>query len=419
MSLKNYFKVSAVNKAYRALDNYTAVRLRRWLRTGPPDPRLFSLVRVGRENPGLARHYLWDSNPMLTESSALWLHLGCGVTVLEGFVNLDVVPQDPRVIRWNLLDLWPEELEQKVEGVFSEDCLEHFFHAEQTYILCNINRALKSGGVARILMPSVARLFESYCTNSAIGGLLAGPYGVETTGDAINYGMRFTGHRWLHDQQSLARMATLCGFDATATSCASSGLEKFNGLNLRDESNSASFANDLHKTRHISRVLASPASVNGATKVEDLAADAALFVATSQRPVVEYSLPQSVASSSVACINFRSSNLSSFDWGLKTLVIDEINGVMPWYFDETLKSQPCMNLITKSQLKLPETGSDLLPRIDGQTGRGKSIAPAVLSGDRDFSTLKFSPAANSGEYFTLGCVEVFVLEPASTASNSN
>jgi hypothetical protein len=44
-----------------------------------------------------------------------------------------------------------------------------------------------------------------------------------------------------------------------------------------------------------------------------------------------------------------------------------------------------MNLVTKNQLRL------------------------VLGDAKDFGKLTFSPAARPGEYFTLGCAEVFTL----------
>ena len=205
------------------------------IRSTEETSRHFSLTALEKENPGLANQFLWGYNPMLTERGELWLHLGCGVRVFEGFVNLDIAPQDLRVIKWNISDLWPEELEGKIEGCFSEDCLEHFFYAEQVYILCNINRALKLGCTARILMPSLARLIESYSAlDHAERDFLHPTYGVGTGADIFNYGVRFTGHRWLHDTHSLRHMAALCGFDATPTGCATSSVAKFNELNLRD-----------------------------------------------------------------------------------------------------------------------------------------------------------------------------------------
>jgi hypothetical protein len=341
----------------------------------------FSLLRLRYENPGLAAQFLWDTNPAIAAQPDPWLHLGCGARVLEGFVNLDVCPQDGRVIRWDLLDLWPNDLEQCFAGAFSEDCFEHFYHGEQVYILCNINRALRTNGVARILMPSITRLFELYS-----GGFQHGTYAMETFADNFNYGMRFTGHRWLHDVQSIGQMSAACGFDMTVTDCASSGVAKFNALNLRDESNSASFANDLTKARHISRVLIAPSSVNGAEKVEDIAADTALFVATVERPAVEFALPKMIGSETVACINVRSSGLSAFDWGLTTLILDEHNCRNPWHFDETMRSHSSMNVITGGQIRL------------------------TLGGDKEFSHLTFSPAAGTGEYFALGTAEIFLLD---------
>src|SRR5450759_2272116 len=103
--------------------------LKSFMRAAPGREALqaFSLARLGRENPGLARHYLWDRNPMPAERGALWLHFGCGERVLDGFVNLDFIPHDERVTAWNLLDLWPEKLADRVEGVFFRRHARTFF----------------------------------------------------------------------------------------------------------------------------------------------------------------------------------------------------------------------------------------------------------------------------------------------------
>ena len=130
----------------------------------------FSVAALSQQNPTLAGHYLWTNTPMPAYTDELWLHVGCGVRVFDGFVNIDLCPQDDRVVKWNLLDLWPEEMEKNVAGMFSECCLEHFFQVEQTYILCNLNRAMKSEAVGRILMPSLSLLIKSY------GTYVAGPH---------------------------------------------------------------------------------------------------------------------------------------------------------------------------------------------------------------------------------------------------
>jgi len=351
-------------------------------------PSEFSLTRLARQNPGLAGHYLWSTNVAPVAATPFFLQLGCGERVLDGFVNLDFIPHDERVFAWNLLDLWPDEWTAVAEGVFSEDVLEHFFHAEQAYILCNANRVLKAGGVARTLMPSLPRLVEygaSYKPEP--DEFLRKMFGVETGADALNMGLRFSGHRWLHSPESLARMAAMCGFDVVPTTCAVSTVEKFNGINLRDENDSLSFANDLRKARSIARTLLTPQTIVGASLVEDLADGVRLYVATAARPTVEYVLPGRVESDAVACLNIRSSNLSSFfEHSLKSLIIDDVRRDNPWYFDETLKSRPCMNLVTRNQLSL------------------------VLGEAKEFSRLLFSPAAKTGEYFALGCAEVFALE---------
>lgn len=346
-----------------------------------------SLRKLALHAPGLAGRFLWGTNDAPASPVPLFLHLGCGANVIDGFVNLDFIPHDARVHAFELLDHWPRAWEGQAEGVFAEDTLEHFFHGEQAYILCNANLVLRPGGVARILMPSYPRLAEYGRTFRPVASdAMHAEFGVDTGADAVNMGMRFSGHRWLHSEESLTALADMCGFAAEPTSCSASSVPQFNSINLRNEADSLSFAADLRKLRPVGRLRLEPAAVVNASRVEDLADGAALYRSDAVRPMAVYTLPGPVAAADCACINVRSANLSSFhEHNQKWLVLDEARRDDQWHYDETLKSRPCMNIVTRNQLGL------------------------LLAGATAFSRLVFSPAAGVGEYFTLGCAEVYVL----------
>ncbi|MFO1305835.1 MAG: hypothetical protein U1F54_19095 [Burkholderiales bacterium] len=347
----------------------------------------FSMRALAATNPRLAAHYTWNTNPEPPVPPPFYVQIGPGERVLDGFLNLDFIPHDERVHAWDLLDLWPASWSGVAEGVFSEDVLEHFFHGEQAYILCNVNRALRGHGVARALMPSLSRLVDySAAYSPAARDAMYTAFGVDTGGDALNMGMRFSGHRWLHTQQSLARLAQMCGFDAEPTTCAHSSVEKFVGINLRSEADSLSFANDLRKVRHVERTILAPASIDGATHVEEVSDGMHLFLSARDHPTVRYVLPRAVDAASFACLNVRSTNLSSFlEHSLKWLAVNEARREHPWHFDETQKSRPCMNIVTRNQLR------------------------AIGDGVEAVASFTFSPAARAGELFVIGCAEVFEL----------
>lgn len=350
-----------------------------------PRPRRFLLSQLLADEPGLAGAFTWRANRLPAAlPDPLWLHFGCGENVLDGFVNLDFLPHDARVAEWDLLDPWPAPWPRPASGAISEDTLEHFFLAEQLYILCELNAALAPGAVARTLMPSYARLVE-YCRGFSPrpGEFLHATFGVETEADAVNAGMRFSGHRWLHDDASLAHLARLAGFEAVKTSCAESTVPFLSGRNLRAEEGSAAFAHDLVKREPVARTTLAPGELRGIEVVETLGEAIAFGEVREAGARVRWRLAQPVPAGEIACVNARGANLSSFrEHSLKRLVFRGPWGEGAWALDETLKSKACMNLAMPAALALACGGADrVIEEIalePGRPGDRLTIGPLEL-----------------------------------------
>src|SRR5579864_5674354 len=82
------------------------------------------------------------------------LHLGCGTTPLDGWINIDV---DPNLFHadliWDLTQGLPFE-DKSCALVHSEHVLEHFPLEAGINLLRECRRVLQPGGVLRVGMPS-------------------------------------------------------------------------------------------------------------------------------------------------------------------------------------------------------------------------------------------------------------------------
>ncbi len=92
--------------------------------------------------------------------SPLYLNLGCGKDIRDGFLNIDIYSDDERVIAMDIraLDL-PDNC---ADGILASDVLEHFSHRETTSILSEWARVLKPGGELVIRCPSLRLQCKAY-----------------------------------------------------------------------------------------------------------------------------------------------------------------------------------------------------------------------------------------------------------------
>lgn len=103
---------------------------------------------------------MWYARRFARRNSELRLHLGCGATRLEGWLNVDMLGSRANLfwdLRWRLP--FPDG---SVTAIFHEHMLEHLPLAEAFTFLQRCHQLLKPGGVLRIGVPDFGRYAASY-----------------------------------------------------------------------------------------------------------------------------------------------------------------------------------------------------------------------------------------------------------------
>ncbi|MEQ8188877.1 MAG: glycosyltransferase, partial [Candidatus Eremiobacterota bacterium] len=92
--------------------------------------------------------------------SPLYLNLGCGKDIRDGFVNIDLFSDDSRVVGMDVRKLYlPDNC---ADGILASDILEHFSHRETGIILREWARVLKPGGELFLRCPSLYLQLKAY-----------------------------------------------------------------------------------------------------------------------------------------------------------------------------------------------------------------------------------------------------------------
>ena len=173
------------------------------------------------------------------------LHLGCGSKKLEGWVNIDSVPDYSPDLVHNLRNRLPYE-NNSVDEVLAEDILEHFDKYERYFIFFDWIRVLKLNGTITVQVPNFRAVLFKGAVKSILGRttniLIDFIYG-ETMFNSKYYTGHYGIHKFAYTWNSLTNFMTSFGLTVYE--------RKKSGNNLRFTASkrlAVSFANVLEKT---------------------------------------------------------------------------------------------------------------------------------------------------------------------------
>lgn len=145
------------------------------------------------------------------------LHIGCGLNLLDGWLNTDIKSNNINVMFMDARSTFPIP-SQSFDYVFSEHLFEHLTYKEAKNMLNECYRILKPNGIIRIATPDIKFLIDLYLNpqkeinksyiefDSKRSGLP--PYPIF----AINRFHTTWGHKIIYDQESLIMMLESSGF---------------------------------------------------------------------------------------------------------------------------------------------------------------------------------------------------------------
>ena len=148
------------------------------------------------------------------------VNVACGPFPLPDFLNVDLYRLAPGVIEWDCR--WSLPLgDGAAAGIRAEHFFEHLERREEVpAFLADCRRALRPGGVLRIVVPDAGRYAEAYAKgpNDLSGYLELAvpqpfPEDLPTRMDVVNHTFhQWHEHRWGYDAESLCRALTEAGF---------------------------------------------------------------------------------------------------------------------------------------------------------------------------------------------------------------
>ena len=180
--------------------------------------------------------HMWNEDTIAQLATLDKLNVGCGKTVVEGWLNLDLfetssIPygQIEQFFRGEDEDespiyLWHLDITREtpipdghITSIYASHFIEHLDFEEGTRFLERCYRFMKPGAVIRLSFPDLRLWAQKYIENDSkfFAEYLRhhpAPYPVETTGEIFMSQLHGSGHKWGYDFESMRDVLKRCGF---------------------------------------------------------------------------------------------------------------------------------------------------------------------------------------------------------------